>query len=163
MSVEPPKAKLREISRIIVSAVILSKDKKVLMGRKDPSRGGVYPDCWHIPGGGVDEGETLEQALEREIAEETGIDVAPYKPKLLPYKDTGVSEKTLKDTGEKVICNMEFNRFKVEIDKNADEIKLKLSDDLIETRWFTMEELPGVKQVPGGREFFQKIGLIPKD
>jgi 8-oxo-dGTP pyrophosphatase MutT (NUDIX family) len=28
------------------------------MGQKDPNKGGVYSDYWHIPGGGVDNGET---------------------------------------------------------------------------------------------------------
>lgn len=153
---------MREISRIIVSAIILSKDEKILMGRKDPAKGGVYLDSWHIPGGGIEEGETKEQALLREVKEEVGIDVSPYKPEPLPGKGTGVSEKTL-DTGERVICNMEFNRFKVSIDRNADEVELKPDGEFVETRWFSMEELPSVKQIPGGKEFFEEIGLIPKD
>lgn len=33
------------------------------------------PDTWELPGGGVDEGETLDVALCREIFEETGIEV----------------------------------------------------------------------------------------
>jgi hypothetical protein len=58
---------------------------------------------------------------------------------------------------------MEFNRFRVILNKNADEVQLELTDDLIEIRWFTMDELPNVKQIPGGKEFFQKLGYIPLD
>ena len=154
---------MREIQRTIVSALIFSKDDKLLMGEKDPAKGGVYPDCWHIPGGGIDKGETMEQALQREIKEEVGIDISPYDPVPIPEKGSGIAEKTL-SSGEKVLCRMEFNIFRVDIhDKLASEIKITLGDDLVEIRWFSPEELPEVKQIPGGKEFFQKIGLIPKD
>ena len=162
MSIEQSKAELREIEREIVSALIFSKEGRLLMGRKDPKKGGVWTDRWHIPGGGVDEGESLDQALHREIEEEVGIDITPYEVDPLPEKGSGTTEKTLK-SGERVLCHMNFNYFKVIVDKNSDEIRIKLSDDLIETRWFSREELLTVQQVPGGREFFQKIGLIPNE
>jgi 8-oxo-dGTP pyrophosphatase MutT (NUDIX family) len=151
---------MREIQRIIVSALIFSKDGKLLMGKKDPAKGGVYSDCWHIPGGGVEEGEGLEQALIREIREEVGIDISAYKAVCLPIAGSGTSEKIL-ENGEKVLCHMEFNRFEVHIlNKNSEEIKLHLSDDLVEATWFSKEELPNVKQIPGGKEFFQQAGYI---
>lgn len=154
---------MREIERIIVSAIIFSKDGKLLMGRKDPSKGGVYPDCWHIPGGGVDTGETFEDALKREVLEETGIDSTPYKIIPVPFVGSGVSEKTLK-TGETVLCKMEFNRFEIHIDdQNSEEIELRPNDDLIEMRWFRKEELRHIKHVPGGKEFFQQAGYMEND
>lgn len=34
---------------------------------------GPQPDCWDLPGGGLQPGEPMIQALEREIQEETGL------------------------------------------------------------------------------------------
>lgn len=51
-----------------VGAIILNKDGLVLgLERKD------IPDAWQMPQGGLDEGETLLDAVKREILEETGI------------------------------------------------------------------------------------------
>jgi 8-oxo-dGTP pyrophosphatase MutT (NUDIX family) len=151
---------MREIQRTIVSAIIFSKDGKVLMGRKDSNGGGVYADCWHIPGGGIDEGETLEDAVIREVKEEVGIDLTMQQLQRIPGTGSGTSEKTLKDTGEKVLCHMEFNRFEVHINDFAENIVMSLDDDLEEVKWFTRAELQNVQQIPGGREFFQEMGYM---
>jgi 8-oxo-dGTP pyrophosphatase MutT (NUDIX family) len=54
---------MRAIHRDIVSALIFAKDGKLLMGKKESDGGGVYADCWHIPGGGIDEGEDQIKAF----------------------------------------------------------------------------------------------------
>ena len=54
-------------------AFLFSKDNKLLLGRS--IRGGVYPDCWIVPGGGVEPDETNLDTLKRETKEETGIDI----------------------------------------------------------------------------------------
>ena len=155
--------KLREINRIIVSAVIISKDGKTLMGKKDPSQGGVYPDAWHIPGGGIEDGETMEMALAREVLQETGINISGQAVTKLPQIGHGETQKTLKETGEKVWCKMEFNYFEIHIDQLAEDIQLGTNDDLVELKWFSKDELSDVEQVPGGKDFFAEAGYIEKD
>jgi mutator protein MutT len=53
-----------------VGAILLSGGK-LLLGRRAAHRS--YPDCWDIIGGHVETGETIEQALSRELQEEIGV------------------------------------------------------------------------------------------
>jgi 8-oxo-dGTP pyrophosphatase MutT (NUDIX family) len=151
---------LRVIDRVIASALILSSDGCLLMGRKDPAKGGVYPDAWHIPGGGVDDGESLEDAAIREVKEEVGLDVTKDQLTPIPNIGHGATVKTI--GGERVWCRMEFNRFEVRLDKPAPELAtmVRPNDDLIELRWFSPQELETVEQIPGGKEFFIEAGYI---
>jgi len=87
---------VRSIYRTIVSGLIFSKDGKLLMGQKNLKSGGVYADCWHIPGGGVDEGETQKQALRREILEEVSIDIADCQVVLADDQGSGETERPSK-------------------------------------------------------------------
>ena len=129
------------------------------MGRKDPTKGGVYPDAWHIPGGGIDEGESMTEALARELQEEVGLDISQARVVPVDIVGNGTAEKTLQD-GERVRCHMEFNRFEVHLDKNSAEIEIAPSSDLVELCWFTPEELLTIQHIPGGREFFQEMGYM---
>lgn len=150
---------MKTIHREIVSALIFSKDGKLLMGMKDPEHGGVYPDCWHIPGGGVEPDETKEQALQREVFEETGIDTSNAKVELTDDEGSGQTEKTLKETGEKVLCNMKFNVYRIDLDTNAEQTLLNPSDDLPTLEWVLLEELSDYKLTPPSVSLFERIGI----
>lgn len=151
--------RLREIFRPIASLIILSSDDKLLMGRKDPAAVGVYPDAWHIPGGGVDEGESLEDTARREGFEEVGLDLADVKLRLLPFVGHGATTKTLA-SGEQVWCKMTFNRFEARLNKQAGDVELRPTDDLVELRWFDRDELSTINMIPGGKEFFVQAGYM---
>jgi adenylate kinase family enzyme/8-oxo-dGTP pyrophosphatase MutT (NUDIX family) len=150
---------LREIDRPIAAVIIISGDNKILMGRKDPAKGGVYAEAWHLPGGGVDDGESLEAAARREGLEEVGLDLTDQVLDRVPFIGQGETTKTL-ETGEKVWCTMTFNRFEVSLNELAVDIKVQPGDDFIELRWFDETELHDVKQIPGGMEFFIQAGYI---
>jgi 8-oxo-dGTP diphosphatase len=62
--------------RVAVGAVVISKEKVLLVLRGKPPA----EKQWSIPGGCVELGETLQEAAEREIAEETGIVIQAQKP-----------------------------------------------------------------------------------
>jgi mutator protein MutT len=75
----------------IVNAVLL-RDGCVLLARRSAARR-AYPGLWSFPGGHVEQGETLEHALHRELSEEVGIVPAQYRP-LAPIADPHASATT---------------------------------------------------------------------
>lgn len=152
---------MRIIQRDIVSAIIISKDGKIFFGKKNPRGGGVYSDCWHLPGGGVDNNETKKEALKREILEETGIDLSVYNIELIDKKGEGEAEKILKDTGEKVLCKMKFFVYRVKInDKESREIEIKLNDDLVKYKWVQLVDLKKIEKTPPGIKLFKRLGYF---
>jgi len=152
----------REIERVIASAAIFSSDGKLLMGRKDPHGGGVYPDMWHIPGGGRENGESLDDAVIREVGQEVvGLDLAKYPRKPLPWVDRGSALKTL-PTGERVRAIMIFHRFEVHLDELADELTKRVmpGSDLIELRWVAKEELRTLAAESDINKWFADAGYL---
>jgi len=149
---------MKKKKRAIVSAVLISKDNKILLGKV--REGGVYPDCWHIPGGGVDGDETKHQALIREIKEEVGIDIDNIKQVLLSDYDTGVAEKIDKSDGEKYLIEMAFNTYKVVLPFEAEKISVSLDDDLKEYKWVEMKDLGNYKHTPPSEKLFTSLGWL---
>ena len=69
-------AKIDNITRIAISAVIARGSRVLLVKRKgDDFLGGIY----EFPGGEVEKKESIHDALRREVKEETGLRVSAVK------------------------------------------------------------------------------------
>lgn len=64
-----------KIERINVAAVIVNEDGKILYCQRSDQKK-FLPGDWHLPGGKVEDGETYEIALKREIKEELNLDIS---------------------------------------------------------------------------------------
>ncbi|MDD2464435.1 MAG: (deoxy)nucleoside triphosphate pyrophosphohydrolase [Desulfobulbus sp.] len=54
-----------------VTCAVLRQDATILLARRKPGR--AQAGYWEFPGGKVEESETIQACLEREIAEELGV------------------------------------------------------------------------------------------
>ncbi len=60
-------------SLMVVACAILDDDNRILLAKRP--EGKAFAGLWEFPGGKVEVGETLEQALIRELREELDMDV----------------------------------------------------------------------------------------
>lgn len=62
-----------------IAAIILENDKgEFLLALRDDKSWIPFPNHWDLIGGHVEEGETAEEALVREVKEELDIDIKEY-------------------------------------------------------------------------------------
>ena len=102
---------------------ILIENGKILLIRRvaEPFKG-----MWAIPGGRIEDDETAEECLVREMEEETGLNVEPVKL-------TGIYSDPKRDPRLVIAAAYLVRRTGG---------KEKAGDDAGETKWFDLERLP---------------------
>lgn len=93
--------------RVGVNALIFDDERVLLAHRRDI-------DWWNLPGGGMEIGETVEEAVCREVMEETGLEVQierlvgvyskPQKQEIVLTLSCKVTGGDLQDTEESREC-----------------------------------------------------------
>ncbi len=118
--------------RLGCSAAIFDSEGRVLLTRRADN------DQWCLPGGGMDAGESAEEACIREVLEETGLRVRVTRlvgvysnpHQLVVYKD-----------GVKV--QIVALHFEAEVTGG----QLSLSDETTDFGYFTMDEIEGLEML----------------
>jgi len=149
---------MRTIDREIVSPFIFSNDGYILLGKSKP--GGVYPGYMLIPGGGVEPGESLVDAVKREVKEEVGLTLDDAKIVHIDDSLTDTTEKTLRDTNERVLVNMHFNIFRIDIPRPAAEIAVTAGDDFSDAEWVAFYDLPSKKIPETTKSSLRDFGIL---
>jgi len=124
-----------------VGAVIVCDGKILLVKRRgEPGRG-----KWSVPGGLVELGETVEEAVIREVKEETGLDVA--EPELIDVVDNIVRDEKGEIKWHFIILD-----FFVKVRGG----ELRASDDAEEIRWVPLDEAEKYDLTKTFRSFLQR-------
>jgi 8-oxo-dGTP diphosphatase len=117
--------------RIGVKALI-EQDDKILLLEEDTSNHSIPTEpYWDLVGGKIQEGESLDQALSREIKEEIGIE---YSGSPAFYSGVISNHELLTETGERV--GLALLIFKVELPAGA---QIVLSEESLSYEWVTKE------------------------
>lgn len=62
-----------------VVALITNRKGEILIGQDANSEKKPYPGFWNLPGGKLEEGESTEECIKRELKEELGVKVVSLK------------------------------------------------------------------------------------
>ena len=135
--------------RTIVVGLVWNERRELLFCKMAPDRG-VFPGQWGFPGGGIEPGEQMEEALRRELREEIGIAVDQIRPAF--FKD-GQYEKSFADGSKKPVY-MIFLLFHCLARQEA----LTLNDEFCQYRWVAESELLGMEFNAETTDTLQRLG-----
>jgi 8-oxo-dGTP diphosphatase len=128
-----------------VGAVARRGDEILLVRRGNPPGLGQ----WSVPGGRVRPGERLTEAVERELLEETGLQVRAG-----PF--LGLVERLGDDPAPYHFVILDFL-----VDVLEPEAEPIAATDVTDAVWVPFRSLPELDLVPGLLEFFAEHGIVP--
>ena len=119
---------------LAVSAAIFRADRVLIVRRARPPAQGFHT----LPGGVVELGETLVEAVKREVREETGLTIAPVAL-------AGCREAVIRDAAGRIERHFVILPFAARFVAG----EIALNEELAEARWRLPSELSGLKTTEG--------------
>lgn len=132
-----------------VGAVVHDRGGRLLLIQRgrEPGRG-----LWSLPGGRVEPGESEHEAIEREMAEETGLRVRVVR--LVGRVHRPGPDGATYDIGD-YLCEV------VDLDDDSDGATLRAGDDTDDARWVDATEYEALPVVEGMREILEEWHALP--
>ena len=124
------------MKQIEVVAAIICKDDKIFATQRGY---GDFKDWWEFPGGKMEDGETQEEALKREIREELSTEISV----------------------DELLCTVEYDYPKFHLTLHCYLCSLLTEalhlNEHEAAKWLTKDELDNVKWLPADLEVVEKI------
>ncbi|WP_305971063.1 MULTISPECIES: NUDIX hydrolase [unclassified Mameliella] len=139
----------RPVASRLIAAALLRQGNRYLFIKQN-KEGGAYPDRLHIPGGGVDVGETPLEAVQREVLEEVGIELDDFLP-------VDFAWDTLMYKGAMTV--LVFCRFVADIPEG---VEPRPSSDAEEIVWLEQEALLTGNHNSSTLSLFRTLNLVPE-
>ena len=127
--------------RIRVAGITIQGDEILLIEHTKKDK-----KYWLVPGGGVDWGESTEQALIREYKEETNLDIE--------VKDFLFFSEAISPDKNKHVINLYFL---VIVKNDSEPMKIGGESNLSDLRYVSKEEIKDIKLYPNIKEQLLKI------
>lgn len=124
------------MNHIEVAAAIIRKEDKVFATQRGY---GEWKDWWEFPGGKIEQGETPEEALKREISEELSAEI--NVDELFSTVDYDYPKFHL--TMHCYLCTLQTNAMHLNEHESA--------------RWLAKDELDSVKWLPADKSIIEKL------
>lgn len=115
---------------VAVGAVVRDDNGRILLVKHRPERGGYWKGKWICPGGRLEEGETIEEGILREVSEETHLDIKLERG-LIPF------DRVVRGRGGEVELQVIYIDYTARVTGG----NLKPDDDVAEGVWMTVEEI----------------------
>jgi 8-oxo-dGTP diphosphatase len=115
---------------------VVADDGRIFFQKRSATRK-LFPDTWDIVGGHLEDGETVDEALRREIEEETGWDLSIVLATVGDYRYTGEDGFVRLETDFLVRVDGDLGRPRLEAGKHT------------EYRWLGPDELAVLDESSG--------------
>ena len=137
--------------RTIVVPIIRNDQGDLLLCRMPPNRG-VFPGQWGLAGGGIEDGESMFEALHREVREELGITVSKVTP--LSFRDDVRTKRYADGTEEPLyLIYLLFECL-------ANSTEVSLNDEFDAYAWVSETQLAEYDLNPATRLTFKEMKLM---
>lgn len=122
---------------VIATSVIRNARGQVLLVQR--SKKSSYPGFWQLVEGKLEKGESLKEAIKREVNEETSTEVSQLDMYSVFYNE-------IEAKGLKYLC------FRIVFNTVISSNKIKTSNEHISFGWFNKEETMKLALLPGTEE-----------